>query len=156
MADESEIATQIDAFLAGWFRMRQTVMEANFHRAHQHGLSTTQFLVLNLLSEQEEPWTLRRLATALNLEAATLVRTIDSLEGRSLVARERSTTDRRRVHITLTDGGRALQTASREHFRARLSAIFRQMDPTARRDLITGLAAFAAAAHEPREEETHG
>ncbi len=153
---EPEIAAQIDAFLAGWFRMRQTVMEANFHRAHQNGLSTTQFLVLNLLSERDQPWMLRRLAAALNLESATLVRTIDSLVGRGLVARERATTDRRQVHITLTDAGRALQAASQDHFRVRLATIFRQMSPAARRELLAGLDAFAAAAQEPPQGESHG
>jgi DNA-binding MarR family transcriptional regulator len=152
---EDALDVQIDAFLAGWFRMRQTVMEANFHRAHQQGLSTTQFLVLNLLSEHDQPWTLRRLAAALNLESATLVRTIDSLEGRGLVARQRSAPDRRQVHISLTEAGRAVQGASQAHFRARLAAIFGAMAPAARTALLTGLAAFAEAAQASPKDDSH-
>ena len=67
----SEVTQQVAAFPAAWFRTRQTVMEANFHRAHQQGLSTTQFMLLNLL-ERDVVWTLRKLATALHLEPASL------------------------------------------------------------------------------------
>lgn len=166
MPDDA-LSKHIDTFLTGWFRMRQTVMEANFHRAHRQGLSTTQFLVLNLLagetaeerrdervghgerrarSEQSHPWTLRRLATALNLEPTTLVHTIDSLEQRGVVARQRDTTDRRRVHITLTPAGYSMQVESRDTFRARLAEIFQAMTPDDRQALLTGFAAFATAA----------
>lgn len=153
---EDEIALQVDAFLAGWFRMRQTVMEANFHRAHQQGVSTTQFMVMNLMSEHRaSPWTLRRLATALNLEPTTLVRTVDSLEQRGVVLRQRDTRDRRQVHLSLTPLGQEMQTASQIHFQTRLAQIFHAMADDDRRALLTGLAAFASAAQAPQENEPH-
>jgi len=152
---EEQIPQQVDAFLAGWFQMRQSVMEANFHRAHQQGVSTTQFMVMNLLSEKGSPWTLRRLATALNLEPATLVGTVDSLEQRGVVVRQRDTHDRRHVHISLTPLGSEMQTASQTHFRTRLAHIFQAMSSADRHALIAGLAAFATAAQTPQEEETH-
>ena len=153
--DDEQILQQVDAFLSGWFRMRQSVMEANFHRAHQQGISTTQFMVMNLLHEEGAPWTLRRLAIALNLEPATLVRTIDSLEQRKIVMRQRDTRDRRQVHLSLTSTGVEMQTASQAHFRARLTQIFQAMSVADRHALIAGLAAFAVAAQIPQEEEPH-
>ena len=152
---EEQMLQQVDAFLAGWFRMRQSVMEANFHRAHQQGVSTTQFMVMNLLSEEGAPWTLRRLATALNLEPATLVRTVDSLEQRGIVLRQRDTRDRRQVHLSLTSLGIEMQTASQTHFRTRLAHIFHAMSVADRHALIAGLTAFATAAQMPQEEATH-
>ncbi|HLG78268.1 MAG TPA: MarR family transcriptional regulator [Ktedonobacteraceae bacterium] len=150
--DETEISGQVEAFLAAWFRTRQSVMEANFHRAHHHRLSTTQFMVLNLL-EDGAPWTLRMLADAMNLETPTLVRTIDSLEQRGLVARQRNAADRRQIHISLTQTGRELQTASQQQFRARLIAIFQAMQPEDRQALINGLSAFGNAANTRQEQE---
>jgi DNA-binding MarR family transcriptional regulator len=150
--DETEVTRQVEDFLAAWFRTRQTVMEANFHRAHQHRLSTTQFMVLGLL-ESGTPWTLRALASALNLETPTLVRTIDSLEQRGLVARQRDTVDRRQVHITLTSEGKLLQEASQQQFRRRIVSIFQGMNSADRQGLINGLASFAAVASQSQEQE---
>ncbi len=153
-SDETEITRQVEAFLAAWLRTRQSVMEANFHRAQQHRLSMTQFMVLGLL-EDGHTWTLRTLADALNLETPTLVRTIDSLEQRSLVTRQRDTADRRQVHITLTAAGQQVQAASHEQFRARLAAIFQAMPSADRQALINGLSAFATAASERQERERY-
>ena len=151
-AETAEVSAQIEVFLAAWFRMRQTVMEANFHRAHQQGLSATQFMLLNLLEqrETEAPWTLRALATALNLQPTTLVQTVDSLEQRGLVARQRARTDRRQTHISLTEAGHEVQRDSQRQFHERLAAIFHVMQPAQRRALIDGLEAFAAAALAPQ------
>jgi DNA-binding MarR family transcriptional regulator len=151
----ASIDDQVSAFLAAWYRTRQTVMEANFHRAHQQGLSTTQFLLLNLLDQQQGPWTLRTVAAALHLESATVVQTVDSLEHRGLVARQRATTDRRRVHLQLTDAGRAVQSASQQAFHERLTIIFAGMLPPARQALVEGLTAFADAATTLREGTSH-
>lgn len=147
MGDESQdtLTSQVEAFLGAWFRTRQSVMEANFHRAHQQGLSATQFMLLNLV-EGDGPWTLRALATALNLEPTTLTQTVDSLEQRGLVERRRATEDRRRTYVSLTDAGRAAQHASREQFHTRLAAIFAAMRPEERVALVLGLEAFANAA----------
>lgn len=152
-SDNAELAAQVDAFLGAWFRTRQTVMDVNFRRAHQQGLSATQFMLLNLL-ERDGVWTQRALAASLHLDPTTLLQTIDSLEQRGLVARERSTIDRRRVHIILTDAGRTVQESSRAQFHAQLSAIFEGMLPAERQALVLGLSAFADAATRPEREAT--
>ena len=50
----------------------------------------------------------RELADALGMHAPRLVRLIDELEGRGLVARDRDPDDRRNYAISLTDEGRRL------------------------------------------------
>lgn len=111
----------------------------------------TQFMLINLL-ERDVGWTLRTLATALNLVPTTLLQTVDSLEQRGVVARQRATVDRRQVHITLTEVGRAIQQASQQQFHIRLTAIFQAMQPDERRALVLRLEAFANAATAPQKE----
>ncbi|BCL82314.1 MarR family transcriptional regulator [Ktedonobacteria bacterium brp13] len=148
-----EIEEQIDAFMNAWFVTRQFVMEANFHRAHLHGMSTTQFMLLARLMDGSV-WTLVELAVVLNLETPTLVRTVDSLEQRGLVMRQRNTVDRRQVLITITTAGLEVQAAAVEQFRTRLTTIFQTMLPIERDALILGLAAFARSSR-PNQPEVN-
>jgi len=149
----AEIDEQIDAFMNAWFVTRQFVMEANFHRAHLHGMSTTQFMLLARLMDGSV-WTLVELAAVLNLETPTLVRTVDSLEQRGLVMRQRDTVDRRQVLITITTAGLEAQAAAVEQFQTRLATIFQTMLPDERDALIFGLVAFARSA-QPIQPGTH-
>lgn len=144
MQEETKLEADVDAFLAAWFQTRQYVQGLNFNRAHQHGLSTTQFLVLNFLEEAEarEPATVRWLADRLSLDPATVVRTVDSLEQRGLVARRRDTHDRRRVFVEFTEQGRATQQSSRRRFRDSVAATFQAMSAEGRVALIRGLQEF--------------
>lgn len=141
---DAVIEAQVDAFLATWFAVRQYVQGLNFNRAHQHGLSTTQFLVLGFLdaTERGEPATVRWLSARLSLDPATVVRTVDSLEQRGLVVRRRDTHDRRRVFVEFTDEGRAMEIASRQRFRHSVAATFRTMSASGRVALISGLEEF--------------
>ncbi len=51
---------------------------------------------------------MRQLADHTNMSQATATTIMDRLESRQLVQRIRSETDKRKVHATLTDAGRAL------------------------------------------------
>jgi DNA-binding MarR family transcriptional regulator len=76
--------------------------------ARQTNLSTSQLLVLELLAEGP-PQTVGGIGERVGLAQATATSLIDRLEERGLVARQRSDTDRRQVHVILTDAGRTLQ-----------------------------------------------
>lgn len=142
--NEVELENQVDNFLKAWFEVRQQVQALNFNRAHQHGLSTTQFIVLNFLEEAapDEPYTIGSLAQRINLDAATIVRTVDSLENRGLVARRRDKQDRRKVFVEFSDEGRITQQQSHRHFKDSILNIFEKMSPTGRTALIEGLQEF--------------
>jgi DNA-binding MarR family transcriptional regulator len=144
---DSEIDIQVEAFLAAWFKVRQQIQALNFNRAHQHGLSATQFMALALVEEAEgrAPATISFLASRLNLDPATVVRTVDSLENRALVERRRDTEDRRQVFVTLTEEGRSTQQSSHQRFKDSLAAIFRAMSPEGRAGLLQGFEEFASA-----------
>ncbi|WP_309102548.1 MarR family transcriptional regulator [Microbacterium sp.] len=72
------------------------------------GLTHPQYLVMLALWERS-PRTLNDLAADLALEPATVSPLIKRLEAEGLVVRERSSTDERRLDITLTEAGRALR-----------------------------------------------
>lgn len=71
-------------------------------------LTYPQYLVLLVLWE-EEPCTVSHLGDRLHLDSGTLSPLLKRLESAGLVRRRRSATDERRVDITLTPEGRALE-----------------------------------------------
>ncbi|TRW89096.1 MarR family transcriptional regulator [Mycolicibacterium sp. 018/SC-01/001] len=71
-------------------------------------LTYPQYLVLMVLWE-EEPCTVGHLGDRLHLDSGTLSPLLKRLESAGLVRRTRSTADERRVEISLTERGRALE-----------------------------------------------
>lgn len=77
------------------------------------GLTHPQYLLMLTLWEQE-PRTVGELAEQLALEPATVSPLVKRLEVQGFVRRQRSTSDERRVEITLTEAGRALRERALE------------------------------------------
>ncbi|MFT3856479.1 MAG: MarR family transcriptional regulator [Aquabacterium sp.] len=75
-------------------------------RLEHHGLTQAQWSPLFLIG-QGRANTLAELARELQLDAGALTRTLDRLEAKGLCRRERSTEDRRVVHLALTPEGEA-------------------------------------------------
>jgi DNA-binding MarR family transcriptional regulator len=69
------------------------------------GLTTPQLLVLRAVGPRHDV-SLGRIADDLSLSQATLTSLVDRLEARGLVARRRSSEDKRRIHVELTKKGR--------------------------------------------------
>lgn len=69
--------------------------------SHGRGLSPLQYGLLRTLSA--EPLTLSDLSRKFNLDPSTLVPTVNALEKRGLVKRERDPNDRRRMPLQLTE-----------------------------------------------------
>ena len=157
--DDDEIATQAEAFLVAWFGARQLVMEENFRRTNEQSLSTTQFILLRFMQEADaahESRTISALAALSNLDPATVVRTVDSLEQRGIVARRRDTHDRRQVFVELTPDGRTTLHSSHQRFTARLTAIFRSMSAEGRVALLQGLTEFVTLGLRVEDGAGHG
>ena len=139
---------EVTRFLDAWFQMRQIIQAANFNRFHQAGLSATQFMILNILPEDDEGVSIGTLATRTNLKPATIAATVDSLEERGMVVREKSERDRRVVFVKITEEGRQLQNNAAGQFRSYITSLFRSMPAQERSALITGLESFVRAADE--------
>lgn len=78
----------------------------------QLGITYPQYLVLNTLWE-EDGRTVGAIAERLALESSTVTPLIKRLEAASLVTRRRQADDERRVLVSLTDRGRAMEQDSR-------------------------------------------
>ena len=72
----------------------------------QNGLTAPQILSLLAIYEARHDMTLAKVADEVHLSASTMVGIIDRLEKKGLVVRERSTTDRRQVMVSITNEGK--------------------------------------------------
>ena len=73
-----------------------------------HDVTLSQYFVLRELWRREG-LTQRELSDRIAIQEQSTVATIDAMEKRDLVVRVRSTQDRRKIHIHLTDRSRALR-----------------------------------------------
>ncbi|NPU93581.1 MAG: MarR family transcriptional regulator [Gammaproteobacteria bacterium] len=69
------------------------------------GLTAPQLLLMQLLSTRNIPTTSGTLAKEMSLSQATVTTILDRLEVRGLVRRERSRSDKRKVHVALSEDG---------------------------------------------------
>ena len=97
--------------------------------------------------------TVGALADQLEVNASNASRLCDRLQRLGLVARDRSSTDRRAVHVSLTAGGRDLLEAVRVHRRDDVRRVLEQMPGDEVAACIRALTVFADAAHEVGEAE---
>ncbi|HKV56980.1 MAG TPA: MarR family transcriptional regulator [Ktedonobacteraceae bacterium] len=153
--EQTVVDEQAERFIAIFSDLRK-VLGAGFKHAHQHGFSTTQFMVLGLVerSRECEPCTISSLAAKLGLDPATVVRTVDSLEKRGLVKRQRDKQDRRQVFINFTESGHQSLMEAHQLFTTRIRAVFQAMSAEGRASLLKGLDELVRVGQEiPVEQE---
>ena len=109
--------------------LRQIIRAIDMHSRRlikEAGLTSPQLLLLKGIDELGQI-SMRQLADHTNMSQATATTIMDRLESRQLVQRIRSNTDKRKVHATLTDAGRALlaqaPTPLQERFIQRFQAL---------------------------------
>ena len=109
--------------------LRQIIRAIDMHSRRlikEAGLTSPQLLLLKGIDELGQI-SMRQLADHTNMSQATATTIMDRLESRQLVQRVRSNTDKRKVHATLTDAGRALlaqaPTPLQERFIQRFQAL---------------------------------
>lgn len=88
-----------------------TVVRAYRPLLAQIGLTYPQYLVMLVLWQDGE-LAVHEIAARLALPAHALSPLLDRLDGAGLIARRRGATDRRVVHVSLTDAGAELQDAA--------------------------------------------
>lgn len=87
--------------------LRRVIRATDLHSkrlAKTSGLTAPQILLLQAIRKLQDA-TSGRLAMEVNLSQATVTNILDRLEKRGLVLRERSTVDKRKVHVRLTERG---------------------------------------------------
>jgi DNA-binding MarR family transcriptional regulator len=92
----------------------------------EFGLTGPQLLILQKVGKQDGVM-VREIADDINLSSATVTNILDRMETRNLVTRVRSTEDKRKVGVFLTEQGKQfLKTAPlpfQEHFTNRFNAM---------------------------------
>lgn len=145
------IDAQVEQFSAMFTQVRQ-MMGISFKHAHQNGMSATQFIILGSMEKapQDEPRTISWLANHMNIDPATVVRAVDSLEKRGLVTRRRDQQDRRQVFVDFTDAGRAARHEMHQRIQQRIATIFTDMTEEGRVSLLVGLHEFVQTGQQAR------
>jgi DNA-binding MarR family transcriptional regulator len=77
-------------------------------------LSAAQFIIIANLAIAEGPMSASDLCKGISYDAGAMTRMLDRLESKGLIRRNRSTADRRLMHLELTDEGRAAYPRMRE------------------------------------------
>jgi DNA-binding MarR family transcriptional regulator len=99
------------------------------------------------------PQRLADLATALAVEPSTATRMCDRLVRKRLVARRRSSDDRRAVRISLTPAGAVLIAEVSRRRRVEIAQIMHRLPKAQRPVVLRALRAFADAAGEVPEQD---
>ena len=84
----------------------------------------------------------RELAELVGVSAPALSASVDRLQAAGLVGRRRSTTDRRRVELEVTDAGERILRSARSRRTAWLAARLRRLDPEEIERIEAALPAF--------------
>jgi DNA-binding MarR family transcriptional regulator len=111
-------------------------------------LSSAQFSVMASLAGEERK-SASDLCKVISYDAGAMTRMLDRLEGKGLIRRNRSSDDRRLVHLELTDEGRAAYPRMRELALAVANRFLRGFTKTEARQLETLLTRMLENAQEP-------
>ena len=106
------------------------------------GLTAPQLAALTAIGSMGEIST-SKLAEQVDVSPATMVTILDNLEDRGLIQRYRSLTDRRIVHVRLTDEGAALLKRAPEPMPEEISARLVALEPCRRREMVAVLEEFS-------------
>ncbi len=117
-------------------RIVRRIEGASIELESQHGVTAPQLLCLHALARVGSI-TQIELSREVRLSPPTLVGVIDRLETKKLVKRQRDTEDRRRIHLVLTDAGRAVAARAPEPLQHHLERGLDAM-PDAERTAIAG------------------
>ncbi|MEO0981423.1 MAG: MarR family winged helix-turn-helix transcriptional regulator [Pseudomonadota bacterium] len=122
-------------------RLRQIIRAVDVQSkklAREAGLSSPQLIVLQAIDELGEVTT-RSVSQSVSLSQPTVTAILDRLEGRGLIERYRSETDRRVVHSRLTASGRNQLRAAPPLLQETFIAAFSDLSEERRTEIISAL-----------------
>lgn len=110
--------------------LRRIIRAADLHSQklmRESGLTVPQVLVMTAIKREGAPST-STLARCISVSQATMTRIIDRLERAGLVRRDKSTTDKRVVNVSLTGTGRKKLESAPEPLQAEFLRKYRQLE----------------------------
>lgn len=111
--------------------------------ARRSGVSTPQLIVMQIIADTGEA-TLKTIAARAGVVQATATALIDRLEARGFAQRERGSTDRRQVFVSLTEAGRAALAAAPDPLHVRFVTRFEGLPDWEQAMLVAALERTAA------------
>jgi MarR family transcriptional regulator, organic hydroperoxide resistance regulator len=142
-ADPVAFSAALDDFL-------RAVRSARGRLGADAELTLSQLHLLEPLVGAAAPLAMGALATAAGVSAPTATRMLAGLEQAGLVERRRDATDRRCVHVSLTEAGLDRVERKRERIGRRRRELFEALSPSERREAARLLSSLAAAMEELR------
>lgn len=129
----------VEAFFATWERFFRMVRRRRSHWVDDVDkagpLSFAQYLLVLPLADDGEH-SVRELAEMADVAAPTATRLLDGLAAVELVSRRPHDTDRRRVHVELTETGHAALVKQRSIIDAKRRRLYDELSPDERRDAV--------------------
>ncbi|MDN2664633.1 MarR family winged helix-turn-helix transcriptional regulator [Psychromonas sp. 14N.309.X.WAT.B.A12] len=102
--------------------LRRVIRAISIHSRQlnkESGLTGPQLLVMQKIDQLDAPLA-KQIAQEITLSAATVTTILDRLEKRNFIIRTRSKTDKRKVHLSLSEAGKEVLSSSpkplQEHF----------------------------------------
>jgi DNA-binding MarR family transcriptional regulator len=129
------------------FQAHQLARAAANEAMRPYGVELRHLALMGYLVEHG-PQSQRQLGTASGVDKSTMVRAIDELEERGLVARRRSVSDRRVYEISVTAEGKRRMRAASKHASGVMDGLLAPLAAAERRQLTDLLARFVAHARD--------
>ena len=110
--------------------LRKIMRAADLHSQRlmkESGLTSPQLLVMQAIEKEGKPST-STLARHICVSQATMTRIVDRLERAGLVSREKSTQDKRVIHVRLTEAGHSKLKLAPEPLQAEFLRRFRELE----------------------------
>ena len=110
--------------------LRKIMRAADLHSQRlmkESGLTSPQLLVMQAIEKEGKPST-STLARHICVSQATMTRIVDRLERAGLVSREKSTQDKRVIHVRLTEAGHSRLKLAPEPLQAEFLRRFRELE----------------------------
>lgn len=140
----SEYRARIDQVLVHLFNDILRIEEESLHRRGVHGLSMREIHVLQAIMESGEENTMSAVAARLHVTVGSLTVAINTLVRKGYVERQRSSQDKRCIHLLLTPRATDVNRLHQDFHRQLTDALLREI-PQERLALICqGLDGVAA------------
>ena len=126
--------------------LRQIIRRIDLHSkklVQQHGLTGPQLIILRELGRAEE-MPVGQLARMIDLSHATVTSILDRLEKRGLVSRNRSTVDKRRVMVGITEPGNTVLAGAPSLLQEQFVEQFQRLDTWEKTLILSSLQRVAA------------
>ncbi|MBM3136938.1 MAG: MarR family transcriptional regulator [Chloroflexi bacterium] len=131
MKENEHVQDDLDSLIKSFWETFPPIWHATRSMTHQtateeFGITAAQFHTLRRIWEGKS--SVSALAECMHLSRPNISRTVDELVNAGLVERERGTTDRREIGLSLTDKGSELIRDLLEAIGAKMRARFSQID----------------------------